>query len=523
MSGPNALNGGREPLFLETTPSGGKSIVNAAGEVCGLAISISSDGKVRATAGGVVFATLDRLGQSYVEAIAAANPNDGVMRVRSLYQDADFPIMFEAAFPIADGKWIVHQLGREGLDGFIRHYGSYIASRALVEGVYLSNGTSTDLSIVNVAAPSGGGWQNTSAENPYAGTVGDTFTFNFTGTGFDLRTYVDNRGGAWRATVDGVDRGLISVWNAAATWDTRTGPRGLPYGPHTVIMTFVGADGVNAPTGGVARGWIARGLTGNGADLRNRGTIRVAQVMDVFTKVQQLASASSNIEAVVESKKVGAAYATTKWPWHAEGTGATAITGQALYVDGVPFALSGDLNNLWSDARRIDVVQAFTGQNVNETAAKLLSGTMMSALSADGYEYALTLDVLQDITVASAYATMCASDNCDRVTLNSGQVQDTSNHTALTMYGPYAKIADSGIMHDPAHSYAWAYEMRNWQQAARVGRPGSVGAFVYVQARTTNRMSKTYNYIAPVGASTWTAGERIQISGRFRGGVKPAI
>ncbi len=479
-------------------------------------------GGLKSPLGGVDVLTLDRLGQSYVEAVAAANPNDGAMRVRSLYQSSDFPVMFEAAFPIADGKWIVHQLGREGLDGFIRHYGSYIASRALVEGVYLSNGTSTDLSIVNVAAPSGGGWNNTSAQNPYALNVGDTFSFSVTGTGFDMRSYVDNRGGAWAVKVDGVDRGQISVWSATATWDTRTGPRGLAHGLHSVVMTFVGPDGVNAPVGGVARGWISRGLTGNGADLRYYGAIRVAQVMDVFTKVQQLASASSNIEAVVESKKVGAAYATTKWPWHAEGTGATAITGQALYVDGVPFALSGDLNNLWSDARRIDVVQTFTGQNVNETAAKLLGGTMMSALSADGYEYAMTLDVLQDITVATAYTTMCASDNCDRVTLNSGQTQDTGNHTAQVMYGPYAKIADSGVMHDPAHNYAWAYEMRNWQQSARAGRPGSVGAFVYVQTRTTNRMSKVYNFIAPVGASTWSAGERIQISGRFRGGVKPA-
>lgn len=56
MSGPNALNGGREPLFLETTPSGGKSIVNAAGEVCGAAVSISSDGGV-VSAVGVVAAS----------------------------------------------------------------------------------------------------------------------------------------------------------------------------------------------------------------------------------------------------------------------------------------------------------------------------------------------------------------------------------------------------------------------------------------------------------------------------------
>lgn len=499
-------------------------------EPVALTATRSDQGVVKAKAGDIVFATLDRLGPSYVESIGSANPNDGKMRIRSLNQDADFPVMLEAAVPNSDGTWTVYQVGREGLDGFMRQYGSYVARRKMLDGLYLSGGTSAELGVLNVAAPSGGGWQNLAAANPYALTIGDSFSFTFTGTGFDLRSYVDNRGGAWSVTVDGVNVGQISVWNATAIWDIRTGPRGLTHGPHTVVMTFVGGDGVHAPVGGVPRGWIARGLIGTGEDLRAYGTIRIAQVMEVFEQVQRLGSASSNVEGVIESKKVGAAYATTKWPWHGpvagpgngNGAGSTAILAQSVYVDGAPIDPS-NLNSFWRHAYRIEFAQTFTAQNLYETAETLFRGVMQASVTGDGYSWSLALDTAQNVTVTTAYGPMLAMDLCDRAIFNSGAVQNLSDHSAQTMYGPYAKVADSGMLYDPAHGYALAYEIGNWQKSCRVGRPGAVPNFVYSQTRTAARLSKVYNYIAPVGSSTWYAGERIEISGRIRGGVRPAI
>lgn len=482
-----------------------------------------SDGKVKAMAGGIAFATLDRLGQSYVEAIAAANPNDGKMRVRQTYGDSNYGLFLEAAVPLPNRKWVVYRIGKETADGFMHLHSSSICDKSTPEAVYFSNGVAGESGVINIPAPAGGGWQNTAAENPYAGTTGDTFTFSFTGTGFDLRSYVDNRGGAWKVTVDGVDRGQISVWNSTATWDTRTGPRGLHQGFHTVVMTFVGADGVNAPTGGVARGWIARTIaaTPTGANLRDRGTIRIANSLDTFAESLAVGGPASNVEAVIESRKVGAAYATVKWPWHGT-TGSTAIISQVAYVDGVPLSLS-ERNDIWYDATRIDFVQAFTVQNPNETSAKLFNGVIRASLTADGYEYKVSLQTLQDIEVTTAYSLMCAMYNCDRVTFNNGVTIDCSAHNG-TMIGPTSKAVDSGIMWDPAHPYALAYDMLDWQKSARVGRIGALPLFAHVQTRSDGtRMSKVYNYISPTpGPTTWYAGEVVDISGRFRVGLKPS-
>ena len=473
--------------------------------------------------GGIVFATLDKLGQSYVDAIAAANPNEGKMRVRYYYGNINFTLFVDSAVPLPDGKWLVHQIGQESFDGFIRHYGSYIATRSFIEGLYLSNSIASESGVINVPAPAGGGWMNTTGENAYASVVGDTLSFSFYGTGFDLLTYCDNRGGAWSISVDGVSMGQITTWRSVAGWYSSVGPRGLSSGSHSVVLTFVGADGTNTPSAGGPRGWISRSIVGSptGQNLRDRAMVRIATIGEVFTNVQDLAAPGSNIEAVIDSRKVGAAYATQKWPWHGIA-GSTAMLSKSIYIDGAPINLA-DQRAIWFEANRIDVMESFTVQNPSETTAKLFNGAMHAIQTADGYEYKVSLDVLQDIEVTSAYGTMCGMYNCDRILWNNGISQNTSSHDS-TMYGPMAKVADSGLLYDPAHNYALAYEIIDWKKSTRAGRPGNMPTFVHVQSRSDGtRMTKAYNYIAPVGSSTWYAGERIEVSGRFRGGVRPSI
>lgn len=44
-------------------------------------------------------------------------------------------------------------------------------------------------------------------------TIGTQLSFSFTGTGFDLRLYCNNQGGAWQISVDGVNRGGVAPAN----------------------------------------------------------------------------------------------------------------------------------------------------------------------------------------------------------------------------------------------------------------------------------------------------------------------
>ena len=129
-----------------------------------LTVSTNPDGVVKLVGGGGAIVTLDRLGASFVDNVGAANPNDGKMRVRVAGGITPFPVMIEAAFPIAGGKHIVHQIGREADDGLIRHYSAYIAEKVVVEQVHLSNGINDESAVINIPAPTGAAWSNTAGE-----------------------------------------------------------------------------------------------------------------------------------------------------------------------------------------------------------------------------------------------------------------------------------------------------------------------------------------------------------------------
>lgn len=497
----NGLPAGVKPVGFKTTSGGGGA----------------------ATAGEIEIFAVDRLGLSYVDKVAAANPNTGTMRVRRVAGDASFSSYLEAAFPIANGKHIVHRIGKEAADGFIRHYSAHISTKVMVDDVVLSTAPDSEPAVTNLAAPVGAEWSNASGTNPYTLVVGTSLAFTFVGTGLNLRLYCDNRGGGWRVTVDGVDRGIVSAYEAVGAWYTRVVCRGLAEATHSVVMTFVGPDGVNAPAAGGPRGWISRAnqATPTGADLRAYAMVQAAHLRETYAVEHQLSAPGSNMEAAITWRKVGAAYAATWWPWHGTA-GSTAILAQTVYVDGVQMDMNATPTE-WMSATRIDIAQTFSAQHPSEVAAKLANGAMTSSLTTGGYAYRLSLDLAADVEVTSAYGTMCAAYNCDRIEWNTGLSQDTSAHND-TMIGPAARIADSGWLSDAAHPYVWAFDILDWKRSMRVGRVGSRPAFTFVQTRSDGtRFTKAYNYISPgTPAVTWPSGERIEIAGRFRGGVRPA-
>lgn len=488
----------------------------------GVKLTSSARGIV-VTGGETEIFSVDRLGPSFVDKVAVANPNTGTMRVRKIAGDASFVSYLEAAFPIANGKHIVHRIGKEAADGFVRHYSAYISTKTMVDDVVLSAAVDSEPSVTNLAAPVGAEWTNATGNNPYTLVVGTSMAFTFTGTGLNLRLYCDNRGGGWRVLVDGVDRGIISVYESVGAWYTRVVCRGLSESTHSVVMTFVGPDGVNTPIAGGPRGWISRAnqATPTGADLRGYAMVQAAHLREAYPVEHQLSAPGSNMEAAITWRKVGAVYAATWWPWHGTA-GPTAILAQTVYVDGVWMDMSATLTD-WVTASRIDIAQTFSAQHPSEPATKLANGVMTSSLTASGYAYKLSLDLTADVEVTFAYGTMCAAYNCNRIEWNTDVSQDTSAHND-SMLGPTARISDSGWLSDAAHPYVWAFDIIDWKKTMRVGRIGSRPAFNFVQTRSDGtRFTKAYNYISlGTPAVTWPSGERLEISGRFRGGFRPS-
>lgn len=101
---------------------------------------------------------------------------------------------------------------------------------------------------------------NTATQNAYTTVVGDSFTCEIKGRKLMFNCYKDNRGGIWEFVIDGDTTKTITISCYSATTIAENELLiidGLDENKiHTVKATFKGADPLNPPSGGTARGWL---------------------------------------------------------------------------------------------------------------------------------------------------------------------------------------------------------------------------------------------------------------------------
>lgn len=492
------------PLLLEEAARGGGGDVTATtgpGGVVSFSNGLESRGPV--------------LGPSFVDLLNRANPAS-LFEYRTVFHGSDFPSKLQIATQLQKGLFVVDEYGQEAEAGFVRHIRANICTREVVESWQQVGGK--DPSIYN--ATLGENWLNTSGNNPYTTTIDTTLTINFSGTGFDVRIYGDNRGGIWEISVDGTGWGTISTWEATGGFYTRTGPRGFVDGPHVATLRFAGADPANAPAGGVGpRGWIAR--MGESAFMlpHEFGTLRATHVKPLYTTVLGIGLPGSNHEAAIQYLPTGSGLTAEFWPRHVAGANVMTMLARHLSIDGKTYDIN-QLSPVWRTAHRVDIAQSFITHHSGNVALKTADGFMRSSITPSGYEYDLTLDWVSPVTVTTGYGVMCPASFVDVALLNSGEQVDLSAHddSMITVTNP----GDSGWLTDPSHPYAVAWDMRNYVVSSRLGRPGYTKDWCRVQTRNgANRPAKFYGWIA--SSANVPAGERMHFSGRYKIGVKPEI
>lgn len=404
-------------------------------------------------------------GPAYASQLAAQLT--GEMRVRRSAGPALWPFLLTAAMARRDGLWLVQQLGRESADTLIRHYDAYIGRRETSEGW---GATSDPLDLLNVPAPTAG-WSNTTGNNPYTTTVNTQLTFEFVGTGLDLRLYCNNQGGAWEISVDGVVWGQISAWESVGNPYTRVGPRGLSNGAHTVVMRFVGGDGVNAPSGGTARGWISRAQQAEPtpAELIDRAMVRIYRPLENYAVVQQLSSQTTVQESAYQLRRNGTSDEYQWWPNHGVN-GSSVIESQQTWIDGVLSPMT-EYDAAWRDATRVDVVQRMTGRRPGTPADHLARAWWYQSMSpAVGYEIRTRVEWLLETQVQRAYPCMLGGV-ADFARANAAAADtNLSAHDDSSVTLP---ISDSIVIY-PGNEWAWAVDLRD--AAESVYRLGATNA-----------------------------------------------
>lgn len=114
---------------------------------------------------------------------------------------------------------------------------------------------------IELPSATSGTFTNTTSSQSYTTQVGAYVQFTTTGkwTGLKISHYSDNRGGVWRATINGANPVDFSTYDAGTLFKLSSVYSNISGVSGDIIrLTFQGADPLNPPSGGTARGWVCR-------------------------------------------------------------------------------------------------------------------------------------------------------------------------------------------------------------------------------------------------------------------------
>lgn len=245
-----------------------------------------------------------------------------------------------------------------------------------------------------------------SGDNYYATTGGTTITFVFKGNDIDFRYYSDNRGGVWKASIDGDFIKNISTHINAQTNDQMLSAtvyhnqiaNGLSNDTHTLTLEFIGQDTDNPVT--TPRGWVRISTpssnTTNSYETFLYNTTDTSEVV-----VTQNALYDSNKEFAFN-----VTYGeTAEWiPEHNNtGTLKIADTGkQKLFIDNDEVSLSNVSNYNFTEAKLLQKLYGINSVN-NEKVCEII---LVATISSTGVKFNTKVTWLKELTVNSGYVNM---------------------------------------------------------------------------------------------------------------------
>lgn len=245
-----------------------------------------------------------------------------------------------------------------------------------------------------------------SGDNYYATTVGTTITFVFKGNDIDFRYYSDNRGGVWKASIDGKFIKNVSTHINAQTNDQTLSPsvyhnqiaKGLSNDTHTLTLEFIGQDTDNPVTS--PRGWV-RISTSSSNPTISYETFLYNTTDTSGVVVTQNALYDSNKEFAFNVTYGG----TTEWIPEHNNTGTLKIADagkQKLFIDNNEVSLSNVSNYNFTEAKLLQKLYGVNSVN-NEKVCEII---LVATISSTGVKFNTKLTWLKELNVNSGYVNM---------------------------------------------------------------------------------------------------------------------
>lgn len=154
---------------------------------------------------------------------------------------------FTAFLKISDTDWAASRYFKDSTDEFLKGYENYIENYS----ERIDNATINE----NYSSIIKGSMTYTTGNNHYTTNVGTTISYDFKGSYIAFSALCNSSGGMWKATIDGVEKGTFSVYNATAgATKTFVIADNLEDINHNLKLEFIGADPNNPISS--PRGWL---------------------------------------------------------------------------------------------------------------------------------------------------------------------------------------------------------------------------------------------------------------------------
>lgn len=245
-----------------------------------------------------------------------------------------------------------------------------------------------------------------SGDNYYTTNVGAKITFTFTGENIKFRYYSDERGGVWKASIDGEFVKNVSTHLSAQSSEQIVAPSvgeslikdSMKDTEHTLVLEFIGQD-ENYPVT-TPRGWIK--LDSNTSDVYNTHTF------SYFTSQSSGASVTQN--AIYDSNKEFAfdvSYNNTReWIPEHNNTGTLKLSDegeQKLFIDNKEYSINNPLSE--TSFSEVKILQKLFGVN-SGNGDKVCQIICVSTITSQGVKFNSKVTWLKEVTINSGYVNM---------------------------------------------------------------------------------------------------------------------
>jgi hypothetical protein len=345
----------------------------------------------------------------------------------------------------------------------------------LLRGV--KTGTAVDAELPAVTL--NGTFNQNSEPLTYTTTVGDSFTFEFTGTGFIFKRRLESRGGLWEFHLSGGQSKKVSCYSPTTVEGVETTVfEGLPKKKYQVRAIFLGDDKVNPPSTSPSRGYINY-IESNPASYPIKTIDDYALIDD--NNSRYLVSPNSIPDFAISARPVNATYQVEWVPAHAVRD-VSANPAIKVIIDGID-RIAIPKNNLSENfygVKNIEIIQSFDAVNPNGDDGAMWKHYVRHFISLENpyIEISNRIEILQDTKIDSMYFTMLPVDssNASRLVLNNGVEYNSIPKDGTDVHlGIDISSAMYAGMYENGRSHATAVDVLSYTEA--VGQRYRIGSF----------------------------------------------